>query len=207
MKHFRKDAIASLSDQERVELASLINRPAMPLTTPNTPPRAFVKDWTMKDLLPVLDRVSSGRDFERGKATFTAAQCAACHRFGSDGGSVGPDLTAVTSRFTRRDILESIIEPSKVVSEQYQNTTVFKTDGDDVTGRLVEETDKKLVLVTNPLTQERVEVRKSQVKSMAPSKVSPMPDGLLSTFTQDEILDLLAYIESGGKKQSVAFKQ
>jgi putative heme-binding domain-containing protein len=207
MEHFRRDAIASLSSAERVELASTINRVALPLASPNAPSRTFVRDWKTADLLPALDQVSAGRDFDKGKQTFASAQCIACHRFGSDGGSVGPDLTAITSRFTRRDILESILDPSKVVSEQYQNTTIFKKDGDDVTGRLVQETDQKLVLVTNPLTQEQVEVRKSQVASMAPSKVSPMPDGLLSTFSKNEILDLLAYIESGGKRDHVAAGQ
>jgi putative heme-binding domain-containing protein len=204
MAHFRRDATTSLNETERVELVSTINRVALPLSSPSAPPRTFVRDWKTADLLPALDQVSAGRYFDKGKQTFTSAQCIACHRFGSDGGSVGPDLAAITSRFTRRDILESILEPSKVVSEQYQNTTIFKKDGDDVTGRLVQETDQKLVVVINPLTQEQVEVRKSQVASMAPSKVSPMPEGLLSTFSKDEILDLLAYIESGGKREHVA---
>jgi putative heme-binding domain-containing protein len=204
MEHFRKDAIASLNPDERVALASIINRQALPLAKAGTAPRAFVKEWAMDDLLPHLEQVSTGRSFDKGKEAFAAAQCSACHRFGSEGGSVGPDLTAITSRFSRRDILESILLPSKVVSEQYQNMTVIKKDGDDITGRIVEDTDQKLVIVTNPLTQDRVEVRKSEVRSVAPSKVSPMPDGSLNTFSRDEILDLLAYVESGGKRESIA---
>jgi putative heme-binding domain-containing protein len=203
MERFRKDAVASLNSQEHAELATVIDRLPVPLPLTNSAPRTFVHDWKMDDLLPALDKVSR-RGFERGKQTFVAAQCIACHRFGSDGGSVGPDLTAISSRFTRRDILESILEPSKVVSEQYQNMTVFKKDGDDVTGRIVDDSDGKLILVTNPLTQEKVEVRKSDVKEAVASKVSPMPEGLMSTFSKEEILDLIGYLESGGKPERTA---
>src|SRR5262249_45768442 len=126
--------------------------------------------------------------------------------FGNEGGAIGPDITAVSSRFSREDILESITEPSKVVSEQYQNITVIKKDGDDVTGRLIEETGTKLVLVPNQLTGEKVEVKKSDVQSRAASKPSPMPEGLINVLTKDEILDLIAFVESGGRKNHAAFR-
>jgi putative heme-binding domain-containing protein len=206
--HFRKDAMASLSDQERVALASFMNRPALTTLAPaNAAPRPFVREWKTAELLPAVEQLAPGRNLEKGRQAFAAAQCAACHRFNEEGGSVGPDLTAVTSRFAPRDILESIMEPSKVVSEQYQNTTVFKKDGDDVTGRIVEDTAEKLVIVTNPLTQDKVEVRKADVRDQTPSRVSPMPEGLLNSFQKEEILDLLAYIESGGKQQRAAAGQ
>jgi hypothetical protein len=69
----------------------------------------------------------------------------------------------------------------------------------------MEETDTKLVLVPNQLTGEKVEVKKSDVQKREPSKLSPMPEGLVSTLTRDEVLDLLAYIESGGKREHAAF--
>ena len=137
---------------------------------------------------------------------FKAAQCLQCHRFGNGGGAVGPELTAVSSRFSRRDILESILDPSKVVSEQYQNTIVIKKTGTRSPGRVVEENDKKLVVVVNPLNPRRVEVLKSDIQSREASKISPMPEGLVNNFTQDEILDLIAYLESGGKPDAAAFK-
>ena len=159
----------------------------------------------MADLQPTLDGVTKGRKFARGKEVFTAAQCSQCHRFANAGGAVGPELTAISSRYGHRDILESILEPSKVISEQYINTLVIKKDGDDVTGRVVEENDQKLVLVTDALKQTKVEVLKSDIATRKPSKISPMPEGLVNNFTQDEILDLIAYIESGGKETAAAF--
>jgi putative heme-binding domain-containing protein len=205
--NLRNSAIASLSDEERSELAALIAAQSAAQTAAKTRTYKFVKEWTMADLAPALDQVSKGRNFERGKEAFVAAQCLACHRFGNEGGANGPDITAVTSRFTRADILSSIVEPSKVVSEQYQNTTVFKKDGDDVTGRLLEETDAKLVLLTDALKSTKVDVKKSDVQERRPSKLSPMPEGLVNILAKEEILDLLAYIESAGRKDHAAFRK
>jgi len=203
MANIRKDAVANLTEAEREELASFISAPgvaAKPVVQ-----RSIVKEWTMNDLVPTLDQMNKGRSFQKGKEAYALTQCLACHRFGNEGGSVGPDITGAASRFNRRDLLETIIEPSKVISDQYQNLTVTKKNGDDVTGRLVEETDQKVVLVVNPLTGDRAEVKKSEIAKRAPSKISPMPEGLVNVLTKEEILDLLAYIESGGKKDHAAF--
>ncbi|HUD82553.1 MAG TPA: c-type cytochrome, partial [Candidatus Saccharimonadales bacterium] len=167
----------------------------------------FVKDWTMQDLQPDLDKVKSGRSFAKGKAAYAQAQCILCHRFGNSGGSVGPELAAVSSRLSSRDILESILEPSKVVSDLYQNTIVETTDGDILTGRVLEENDRKLVLMTAPISQTKVEIFKADILSRRASKVSPMPDGLVNSMTEGEIWDLIAYIEAGGKRDRPAFKK
>jgi putative heme-binding domain-containing protein len=206
IKNLRKAAVATLDDNEKGELAGFISdAPAVASVRPKKEHK-FVREWKMSDFAADLERAGKGRNFENGRDAYAAAQCLQCHRFGNDGGAVGPDITAVASRFSRADMLSSILEPSKVVSEQYQNITVVKRDGDDVTGRLVEETDTKLVLVPNQLTGDKVEVKKSDVQSRAPSKLSPMPEALVNILTKDEILDLLAYIESGGKREHAAFK-
>ncbi|MBI4324926.1 MAG: c-type cytochrome [Chloroflexi bacterium] len=201
--YFRKDALATLTEQERAELA--------PMITEQTPAarsvaqRGFVKDWKVEDLLADLDQVGKGRSFQKGKEAFAAAQCVTCHRFGNEGGSVGPELTAISSRFTRRDILESILEPSKVISEQFQNMNLYLKNGDDVTGRIVEETEQKVVLVTNALTNDRTEVKKADIEKRVVSQVSAMPEGLAYVLAKEEILDLLAYLESSGKADTAAF--
>jgi putative heme-binding domain-containing protein len=202
---FKKDAIETLTEQEKTELADFISDKKPEDKPKPVAEHKFVKDWKMEDLQRSLGEVTHGRSFGRVKSTYTTAQCLACHRFGNEGGSVGPELTAVSSRFTHRDILESILEPSKVLSEQYQNTIITKKDGDDVIGRIAEETDQKVVVVINPLSQTRVEVMKSDIEKRVASKVSPMPEGLVNTFTKDEILDLIAYMESGGKEGAPAF--
>ncbi len=213
-KNFLKEATANLTDAEKGEFGPLLasiasGSPSGRKTVSDFPKpqtRTPVKAWTMADIEGDLTRVSKGRNFEKGRQAFVDAQCLACHRFGNEGGGIGPDLTAVASRFSRRDVLESILEPSKVVSEQFQNTTVVLKNGDDFTGRLVDETGDQLVLVPNQLQPEtKITVKKADVKTRAFSKISPMPQGLADALSKDDILDLLAFIESAGRKNSAAF--
>jgi len=202
--NFRKDAVTALSDDDRLALGSLTADPAL-AAFKLTRDRQFVREWKPSDLESVLGEVSHGRNFESGKAAFNDSQCILCHSFSSEGGSVGPELTAAASKYSRSDILLSILEPSRVISDQYENTTVIKKDGDNATGRIVDEDDKRVVVEPNPLTSERVEINKSDIETRHPSKVSPMPEGLVNQLTKEEILDLLAYIESAGKEKAANF--
>lgn len=212
-KNFLKEAQANLAPGEVAEFTPLIAKINDGLASgrraqsdfPAAKPRSFVKAWTMADFAD-LDAVGKGRNFEKGRQAFVDAQCLACHRFGLEGGGVGPDLTAVSARFSRRDVLEAILDPSKVVSEQFQNTSVWLKNGDDHTGRLVNETADSLVLVPNQLQPDtKVTVKKADVTKRAFSKLSPMPAGLADALTKEDILDLLAFIESAGRRQHAAF--
>lgn len=206
LQHFEKEFTDGLTVTEREALADYLPKETN-ATYSVDPNRKFVKNWTMRDLQTNLDKLKSGRSFEAGKAAFTQAQCILCHRFGKSGGSVGPELAAVSSRLASRDILESILEPSKVISEQYQNTVVNLKDGDVVTGRILTDDDEKLVVETDPIHQTHTEIRKKDVESRKPSKVSPMPEGLVSFMTEDQIWDLIAYMQSSGKKSYAAFEK
>jgi putative heme-binding domain-containing protein len=203
--NFRKDAVASLNETERIALGGLLDDPNLIASYKQTKERKFVKEWKLADLEPALERVASGRNFQNAKAAFNDSQCILCHRLGNEGGSVGPELTGASSKYSRRDILESILEPSKVLSDQYQNYIVVKKDGEDVTGKIVDETDDKLGIEPNPLEVKRIDVKKSDITERRPSKVSPMPEGLVNQLTEEEILDLLAYIEAAGKDKAANF--
>jgi putative heme-binding domain-containing protein len=206
LKNFRKEAIDTLSEEEREALAEFIPKEtnAEPALQAN---RKFVKDWQMQDLLPDLAQAKTHRSFAKGKAAFTEAQCILCHRFGNAGGSVGPELAAVSSRLATQNILESILEPSKVISEQYQNIVLTLNDGDVVAGRLVEENELELTLNTDSMRPNKEKFRKADIVSRRPSKISPMPEGLVNSMTEDEIWDLIAFLESGGKKSYASFKK
>jgi putative heme-binding domain-containing protein len=196
------DEIVALSDVLAAYGASRAPEPAPSLST-----RSLVKEWTTADLLPALNKVSSGRNFERGREVFYKAQCSACHRYGDQGGAIGPDLTAVSTRFKRQDLLEAVTEPSKVVSEQYANTALETSDGRVIVGRIADETPEQVVIRPNPLTEDIVAVLKSDIERRELSKASPMPTDLLNTFTEEEILDLLAYMESLGDPKHPNFSE
>jgi putative heme-binding domain-containing protein len=208
IKNMKTEAMATLSDAEKTALAPILNaKPASVKAAEAPKPRPFVKEWTMADLVPVAEKGLRKRDFNRGRAMFTASQCATCHRFDGDGGAFGPDLTGVSGRFNTRDLLESIIEPSKVISDQYVSITLHLNNGKDVTGRIVDEKPDRVRIITDGLRPDVItDVPKSQIESREVSKVSSMPVGLVNTLNQDEILDLLAYMLSGGDRGHSAFR-
>ncbi len=207
LKKFLKEAVQNLSDAERKELAGQLQAiDKASVVTYDIKPRPVVKPWTMAELMPRIDRADKGRNFGRGREAYFAAQCIKCHRFGEEGGAVGPDLTAVASRFDRRAILESIVEPSKVISDQYQNERIVTMSGKTIIGRVVDETPLRLVVQPDQLSPERVEVKKTDVETREPSRVSPMPDHLVDVLSEEEIYDLLAFLESAGNKGYRSFR-
>ena len=140
---------------------------------------------------------------------FGAAKCFACHRFDSEGGTwAAPDSTMVSARYNIRDVLESIIEPSKVISDQYAATTFTLKDGKVVIGRVVNMQGGNMSVMTDMLNPSKLTgVNVNNVESMLPSAISPMPNGLLDTFHEDEILDLMAYLLSRGNRNHEMFKK
>ena len=205
LKNILQEAKASLTPDELAVLGE-INK-LKPMAKIPTEPRKVVKEWTTADLQPSLGKASKGRDFARGKSTFELAQCALCHRYGDQGGAVAPDLTNVATRFKRQDLLESITEPSKVVSEQYTNAILTMNDGQVAAGRIIQETADKVVIAPNPFDPATTTINKADIKSRELSKFSIMPPGLLNTFTEEEILDLLAFLESMGDPQHPNFSK
>jgi putative heme-binding domain-containing protein len=159
----------------------------------------------MSDLVGEVEQATRGRNFENGRAVYEQAQCVACHRFAGDGGATGPDLSGSGNRFSPADVLEAIILPSKVISDQYQTTVIDTTDGDSNVGRIAQEDDNKVLLQTNPLSTDTIEIAKKDIKGRGLSKVSMMPQGLVDNFTKEEILDLIAYLRSAGDPKDKAF--
>jgi putative heme-binding domain-containing protein len=207
LEGFRREAIAAVPPAELEALKPLLELPIAGAQLIPAQPRVFIQEWHLADLLPHLDEAAAGRNFERGRRAFIDTQCYACHRFGDAGGATGPEITAVASKYGRRELLESLVEPSKVISDQYQNLRVFLKDGEEVSGRLVRESEKEIVLETDPLQRVEQSVPRSAIDEMRPSTVSAMPEGLLNVLGLEEILDLIAFLESGGKADAPPFRK
>jgi len=138
---------------------------------------------------------------------FKASLCISCHTIGGEGGSVGPDLTQLGTRFSGKDILESIIDPSKVISDQYAATNFLLKDGSTVSGRLIREDDDKYYVSQNPFAPQMLrEILKKDVASKKISDVSIMIPGLINSLNPEELKDLMAYLVSGGDKNNKVFK-
>ncbi|HRX79815.1 MAG TPA: c-type cytochrome, partial [Pirellulaceae bacterium] len=188
-------------------LADIINA-KLEATDPNVTvaARPFVKKWEVADLLSAAE--GTGRNFERGREMFGAAACFKCHRFAGEGGIIGPDLTGVGKRFNNQYLLESLIDPSKVISDQYQASIFVMNNGQTVIGKVANLNGDKLMVITNMLEPGAfTNVATGDIEEVQPSRVSMMPNGLLDTLSQEEILDLLAYLKSGGDASDPAFTQ
>jgi putative heme-binding domain-containing protein len=207
VQRIRQDAVEKLSAGDRAALKDVIEGKKNVEVVKLETTRQFVHNWQMADLEPLLGQVERGRSFEKGRLAYQAGQCFKCHRFRNEGGDTGPDLTGVGNRFDARYILESIILPSKVISDQYAGTVIETTDGKTITGRVVDENSKRLLVRTDPFATQLVEVPRSRIESRTPSKTSEMPQGLVNVLTKEEILDLVAYLRSGGNPKDKAFQK
>ena len=187
-----------LSDQDKVELAEILAKE--PETTDpyaDLKARDLVKKWTLDELLPMNDEELKGRDLENGKKMFAVGACYKCHRILGQGGIVGPDLTPAGHRFNTKDLLETIVDPSKSVSDQYEATMFQMADGTVITGRVANLNGDMYMIqedMASPGTFTNINVE--DIEAMKPSTVSMMPTGLLDNLTRDEILDLVAYMKS-----------
>ena len=158
------------------------------------PEKPVVREWTMSDLVTALDAADLKHSATSGKAVFQSVGCSQCHRYAGEGGSVGPELTGVSRRLDRRALLESILEPSKVIADEFAMHEIERRDGESITGRIEREDDKELTLRTGSAVDELVRIAKSDVLRRNKSQVSNMPAGMLNVLQKDEILDLLAFL-------------
>jgi putative heme-binding domain-containing protein len=199
LKQIREDAIKTLTESEQTNLAAVIEPPSEPQPLPQIT-RPIVRQWKVEDIDEILAETNTAQDAQLGKKLFEAAMCSRCHRSGRMGHFVGPDLTSVSRRFTRRDLLMSVLNPSLVVSEKYRNVQIITNDGRTIIGRPISSGDYRSPIVrvaTDPLKPTQVvEISKRDIEIHRDSMLSPMPEGLLNTLTQSEILDLLAFLEA-----------
>jgi putative heme-binding domain-containing protein len=157
--------------------------------------RRFVKRWQPSDFTSELV-ASTDASQRNGKVVFQQAGCIKCHRIGQDGSQLGPDLTEVTKRHTGPKLLQQILSPSSEIHPKYQTWIVVTDEGKVHAGLLLQQNESEVTLLPNPLRpDETVQIQRANIEEMEASKQSTMPDGLLMTFTRQEILDLLAYLQ------------
>ena len=194
------DAYALCNDQERFTLEALGLRKtaSIPKTLPSAegPGRKYTTD----EIASWVPERMKDRNLERGKKMYAAARCVVCHRYGGDGGATGPDLTQVAGRFSPADLIDAIVRPSQVISDQYKTMVLQTKDGEVYTGRVVNDVGGKITIVTDPEDATKtVTIDRSEIENERVSKESQMPAELLDKLNEEEVLDLLAFLLSRGK--------
>jgi putative heme-binding domain-containing protein len=206
LTNIRDDFLATLTDDERTVLAEEITALSQPRAEAHDfANRPLVRRWKMDDLADLVGGVR-GRSHSSARQALATAGCLRCHRIGEEGTSIGPDLTHVGRRFDARTLLESIVLPSKVIDPKYRHDTYELDNGKVVAGRPVSVSRDQLVIETDPLAATTEKIQRQSIVASYPSRISPMPTGLLDTLTKEEIQDLLAYLISGGNSEDAVFK-
>jgi putative heme-binding domain-containing protein len=169
-------------------------------------PKGPGRNWELKEALAVVDSGSGTRSFERGKAMFAASMCISCHQIKGEGGIAGPDLTQLGSRFTTKDMLEAIIDPSKTISDQFGSTVFYLKQGGSVLGKLIRQDDKKYYISQNPFAADFIrELNKKDVARTRVSEISPMLPGMINRLNGEELKDLITYLKAGGNKDNPVY--
>ncbi|MCA8991338.1 MAG: ThuA domain-containing protein [Planctomycetaceae bacterium] len=173
-----------------------------------------VTEWKFEDFSDDLKRVSQGRSFASGQQLFKTLGCAQCHKLSDavatagGGQAVGPNIDATVKKYKQDAgaVLREILDSSRNIDEKYRQVIVALEDGRTRTGVIAAEDDQTLTLLSGSPPQE-VQIPKQSIDDRAVSTVSIMPRGLLNTVNKEQILDLVAYLLSGGNPDDPAFKQ
>ena len=140
----------------------------------------------------------------RGKdlyLTSVSLACVTCHRLEGVGGQIGPDLTRLWDTTTVEKLLETILEPSKEIKEGYQAYKATTLSGGTFTGLKISESASDVVL--REATGRDVRIAKSDLDQLTPSKLSLMPDNVVSQLSYDQLLDLVAFLRSKREQESL----
>ncbi|MCH2372239.1 MAG: c-type cytochrome, partial [Pirellulales bacterium] len=212
IEFIRNDAVASLSESQKDSMKELLAKKAERISALENLGVIFEgrqeKQWKLDELVQAANSGLKGRDYENGRKMFGAAGCYACHRFQNQGGMTGPDLTTAGRRYSVRDLLDQVINPSKVINDQFSAVMVITDDGLVHSGVVVNLNNDGRTLNTD-LTDpnKRVNINRNTIDEMLVSKTSPMPAGLFNRMTREEILDLVAYLISGADPNHDYFKK
>lgn len=191
-------AWATCSDDEKRELEFLVGRVRAPKNKfRSKPPKGPGQNWQVSDIPELVQGGFKGRKKKAGRNLFHAVGCASCHYFQGEGGFGGPDLTSLKNKFRASDVLEAVIDPNKVISDQYSGQVLTKKDGSALFGVVHKTYDGDMeVYEVIPAVADAKPVRIpiDQVRKVEPSPQSPMPAGLLDRMSKDEIRDLIAFL-------------
>ena len=161
------------------------------------------EDQRVKRLGPTVDAealLAQEGSADRGKKLFESAKdvnCRACHRIGSIGTPVGPDLGGIGTQQRPDEILDSILHPSKKIDSKFRARTVLTIDGRVLVGIVAKESTEELSLVDS--NGKTITLATDEIEDIRPSTKSAMPNQLLSGMTSQQAADLLAFLSAQRK--------
>ncbi len=200
IEQIRRDAKVAVGEPLAGAPTAAAATTAQPSPAPFTTTSSAIHEWKVAEFESAFDATADGNvtegELAHGAQLFRESSCILCHRFAGDGATTGPDLTGVSGRFSRRDLLTAILDPSATVSDQYRDSLIETRDGSIVVGRIVHDDGVNIDVRTDPLREDRQRLLKSDIAAISALPTSSMPGGLLNTRSRSEVLALVRYLES-----------
>jgi putative heme-binding domain-containing protein len=132
---------------------------------------------------------------DRGRVVFAeAGTCAKCHVVNGEGRSVGPNLSGIGAKLSREAIYEAILAPSAAISHNYETYTALLADGRSLTGLLVSQSPEQVVVKAADGVE--IAVPAADVEELVRQPVSLMPADLAAALSAEQLVDLVAYLET-----------
>ena len=157
--------------------------------------------WSLDEIQKQL-QVLTG-DTRRGQLVYQQASCANCHVYHGQGqAGIGPDLQGLAQRFSQREIIESVIHPSLVISDRYRSQMIELEDGRVLAGIVSPLADGKVAVIDSQAN--RTELAKIDIVELRKSAVSIMPSGLLDKLDAQQVVDLMTYLFEEKRQRTAA---
>ena len=143
----------------------------------------------LEEILALGGEVGRGREiFHRDRSD----ACAICHRVQGAGNWVGPDLSSIGTKYGKSELLYHVLNPSGAINYNYVSYTLVLVDGRILTGLITEQTSDRVVLKT--AQGERIEIPPEEIEEKFAQNISIMPENLVTTLTEQDLADLIAYM-------------
>ncbi len=175
---------ASTDDAIRTEVAKHLKLPATAGSKP---------------LPPVSELAKRRGDVAHGQELFkTKATCIKCHKVRGEGKEVGPDLSEIGSKLSREAMFVSILDPSAGISHNYETFSAILDSGNIVTGLKVSETDDAITIRSAESIDKTIS--KDEIDELIKSSVSLMPADLQKTMSEQDLIDVVEFVQTLKKK-------
>lgn len=167
--------------------------------------RSMSEPLSPKELQKLVTEVVERGDPQRGEAVFRRSDlsCLKCHAIGGAGGRVGPDLISLGGSAQVDYLIESLLEPSKKIKENYHSVVVATVAGRVYSGIKVRQTDADLIL--RDAEDREISIPLEDIDEQAPG-ASLMPAGLMEKLTRKELVDLVRFLSELGRTEPFSIR-
>ena len=169
---------------------------SQPATAPAITPKAFkTRDGKTLPSMEALAKLTG--DVKAGAVVFRndkSPNCIKCHQIGEEGNMIGPPLTVVGGKLSKAQLYEAILYPSAAIEMGYETWVVKTKDGDVITGIKAEDTPDHITI--KDTDGKYHDVDREKIDRLVKQNISLMPEGLNEGMTQQELVNLVEYLES-----------